>query len=56
MMVNDLVENRALCELYPYKQNNCNEMASAYKQAEDMHQLQEPIDALGNGDDEDEQP
>lgn len=29
IMVSDLVENRALCELYPLKQNNCNEMASA---------------------------
>ena len=49
LMVNDLVENRALCELYPYKQNNCNEMASAYEQAEDMHQLQDYIDAQFGG-------
>jgi microsomal dipeptidase-like Zn-dependent dipeptidase len=49
IMVNDLVENRALCELYPYKQNNCNEMASAYKQAEDMHALQDYIDAQFGG-------
>lgn len=49
IMVNDLVENRALCELYPYKQNNCNDMASAYKQAEDMRALQDYIDAQFGG-------
>jgi microsomal dipeptidase-like Zn-dependent dipeptidase len=49
IMVNDLVENRALCELYPYKQNNCNEMASAFKQAEDMYALQDYIDAQFGG-------
>jgi microsomal dipeptidase-like Zn-dependent dipeptidase len=49
LMVNDLVENRALCELYPYKQNNCNEMASAYQQAQDMHALQDYIDAQYGG-------
>jgi microsomal dipeptidase-like Zn-dependent dipeptidase len=49
IMVNDLVENRALCELYPYKQNNCNEMASAFKQAEDMYDLQDYIDAQFGG-------
>jgi microsomal dipeptidase-like Zn-dependent dipeptidase len=49
IMVNDLVENRALCELYPYKQNNCNDMASAYKQADDMYALQDYIDAQFGG-------
>lgn len=49
LMVNDLVENRALCELYPYKQNNCNEMVSAYKQAADMRALQNYIDAQFGG-------
>ena len=49
LMVNDLVENRALCELYPYKQNNCNEMVSAYKQADDMRALQNYIDAQYGG-------
>ena len=48
-MVNDLVENRALCELYPLKKNNCNEMTSAYKQADDMHALQDYIDAQYGG-------
>ena len=36
IMVNDLVENRALCELYPLKQNDCNEMDSVRLQAQDM--------------------
>ncbi len=49
IMVNDLVENRALCELYPLKQNDCNEMTSAYKQAEDMVALQDYIDAQFGG-------
>jgi microsomal dipeptidase-like Zn-dependent dipeptidase len=49
LMVEDLVENRALCELYPYKQNNCNEMVSAYKQADDMHALEDYIDAQFGG-------
>jgi microsomal dipeptidase-like Zn-dependent dipeptidase len=49
IMVNDLVENRALCEIYPYKQNNCNDMVSAYKQADDMYALQDYIDAQFGG-------
>jgi len=49
LMVNDLVENRALCDLYPLKKNNCNEMVSAYKQAGDMHALQDYIDAQSGG-------
>jgi hypothetical protein len=49
IMVNDLVENRALCEIYPLKQNNCNEMVSAYRQAEDMHDLVDYIDAQFGG-------
>ena len=49
IMVNDLVENRALCDLYPLKKNNCNEMTSAYKQADDMQALQDYIDAQFGG-------
>jgi Membrane dipeptidase (Peptidase family M19) len=48
-MVNDLVENRALCDLYPYKKNDCNEMVSAYKQLDDMYALQDYIDAQFGG-------
>ena len=51
IMVNDLVENRALCELYPLKAptHNCNEMVSAYKQLDDMYALQDYIDAQFGG-------
>jgi len=49
IMVNDLVENRALCELYPLKQNNCDEMASARMQAQDLRGLQDYIDAQYGG-------
>ena len=49
IMVNDLVENRALCEIYPLKQNDCNEMTSAYQQADDMYALQDYIDAQFGG-------
>lgn len=49
IMVNDLVENRALCEIYPLKQNNCNEMVSAYRQAQDMHDLVDYVDAQFGG-------
>jgi microsomal dipeptidase-like Zn-dependent dipeptidase len=49
IMVNDLVENRALCEIYPLKKNTCNEMSSAYQQAEDMYTLQDYIDAQFGG-------
>jgi microsomal dipeptidase-like Zn-dependent dipeptidase len=49
LMVNDLVENRALCEIYPLKQNPCDEMASARKQVQDIHALQDYIDAQYGG-------
>ena len=49
IMVNDLVENRALCEIYPLKQNDCNEMVSVRRQAQDMFALQDYIDAQFGG-------
>lgn len=49
IMVNDLVENRALCEIYPLKQNDCDEMASVRLQAADMRALQDYIDAQFGG-------
>ncbi len=49
LMVNDLVENRALCEMYPLKQNPCNEMVSARLQAQAMRELQDYIDAQAGG-------
>jgi microsomal dipeptidase-like Zn-dependent dipeptidase len=49
VMVNDLVENRALCEIYPLKQNDCNEMNSVRSQAREMFALQDYIDAQFRG-------
>ncbi|HEX7133584.1 MAG TPA: hypothetical protein VF228_13495 [Iamia sp.] len=50
IMVNDLVENRALCEIYPLKAGtSCNEMDSARLQAADMYALQDYIDAQFKG-------
>jgi microsomal dipeptidase-like Zn-dependent dipeptidase len=49
IIVQDLVENRALCEIYPLKQNDCNEMNSARLQAQDMFALQDYIDAQFRG-------
>ncbi len=50
IMVNDLVENRALCEIYPLKAGtSCNEMDSVRQQREDMYALQDYIDAQFRG-------
>lgn len=49
VLVNDLVENRALCEIYPLKQNSCDEMASVRLQAADMRAMQDYIDAQSGG-------
>lgn len=56
LIVNDLVENRVLCELYPPtnelargKTERCDEMASARLQLRRMHQLQDYIDAQEGG-------
>jgi microsomal dipeptidase-like Zn-dependent dipeptidase len=50
IMVNDLVENRALCEIYPLKAGtSCNEMDSVRLQAADMYALQDYIDAQFKG-------
>lgn len=50
IMVNDLVENRALCEIYPLKAGtSCNEMDSVRLQAADMFALQDYIDAQFKG-------
>jgi microsomal dipeptidase-like Zn-dependent dipeptidase len=47
--VNLLVENRALCELYPLKKNSCDEMDSVYLQARDIYKMQDYIDAQAGG-------
>jgi microsomal dipeptidase-like Zn-dependent dipeptidase len=47
--VNLFVENRVLCELYPLKQNNCNEMESVLLQAKRIREMQDYIDAQAGG-------
>ena len=49
LFVNLFVENRALCELYPLKGNNCDEMASVRLQNRDLDALQDYIDAQNGG-------
>jgi hypothetical protein len=49
VFVNLFVENRALCELYPLKQNNCDEMASVRLQNRDLDAIQDYIDAQNGG-------
>ena len=47
--VNLFVENRILCQVYPYKQNSCNEMDSVLLQAQRIRELQDYIDAQYGG-------
>ena len=49
ILTNLLVENRVLCELYPLKQNSCDEMASVRLQAQRTHELERYIDAQNGG-------
>jgi hypothetical protein len=49
VMVNLFVENRQLCEVYPLKKNNCDEMASVRLQNQDIEALQDYIDAQNGG-------
>jgi microsomal dipeptidase-like Zn-dependent dipeptidase len=49
MFVNLLVDNAALCDLYPYKKNSCNEMDSVRLQLKDIHALEDYIDAQSGG-------
>ncbi len=49
IFVNLLVENSALCNVYPLKKNSCNEMDSVLLQAQRMHELQDYIDAQSGG-------
>jgi microsomal dipeptidase-like Zn-dependent dipeptidase len=49
IMVADLVENRALCEIYWLKQNPCGDMDSLRLQAKDLYDLQDYIDAQFKG-------
>ncbi len=47
--VNLLVENAQLCEIYPYKQNSCDEMDSVRLQARRIRELEDYIDAQAGG-------
>ncbi len=49
LYVNLLVDNAVLCELYPYKQNSCNEMDGVRLQAKRIYELQDYIDAQSGG-------
>jgi hypothetical protein len=49
LYVNLFVENRVLCEVYPLKQNNCDEMASVELQYQRLHEMQDYIDAQNGG-------
>lgn len=49
ILVNLLVENNKLCELYPLKKNSCNDMDSIRLQAKSMRELERYIDAQYGG-------
>ena len=49
ILVADLVENRALCEIYWLKKNSCLNMDSVRLQAQDLNDLQDYIDAQSKG-------
>ena len=49
LFVNLYVENRVLCELYPLKGNNCDEMASVRLQNRDLEAIEDYIDAQNGG-------
>lgn len=49
ILVNLLVENNKLCELYPLKRNSCDDMDSVRLQAKRMRELQDYVDAQYGG-------
>ena len=49
IMVNDLVENVALCDIYPIKHNSCDDMDSIRLQARRIHELEDYVDAQSGG-------
>jgi microsomal dipeptidase-like Zn-dependent dipeptidase len=49
IMVNDLVENVALCQIYPIKHNSCDDMDSVRLQYRRIHELKDFIDAKSGG-------
>ncbi len=49
ILVNLLVENNKLCEIYPLKRNSCDDMDSVRLQAKDMRALEDYVDAQNGG-------
>ena len=49
MLVNLLVQNNKLCELYPLKRNSCDDMDAVRLQAQDMRDMERYIDAQYGG-------
>ncbi|MBV1919392.1 MAG: hypothetical protein KUG73_01820, partial [Pseudomonadales bacterium] len=49
LLVNQLVANETLCELYPYREYGCDEMESVDLQIKSLHALQDYIDAQEGG-------
>jgi hypothetical protein len=49
LTTNLLVDNKALCRVYPVKRNSCNEMDGVRLQAQRMFELQDYIDAQYGG-------
>ena len=49
LLVNLLVENNKLCEVYPLKRNSCDDMDSIRLQAQRMHQFERYVDAQFGG-------
>ncbi len=49
LTTNLLVDNTALCQLFPVKKNSCNEMDGVRLQAQRLHELQDYVDAQSGG-------
>jgi len=49
ILVNLLVQNNKLCEIYPLKRNSCDDMDAVRLQASDMRKMQRYIDAQYGG-------
>ncbi len=49
IIVTDLVDNEALCEIMPLKRNPCNDMESVRLQAQGLKDLQDYVDAQSGG-------
>jgi hypothetical protein len=49
VFTNLLVDNAVLCEVYPLKRHNCDEMDTVRLEAKDMFELQDYIDAQWGG-------